>query len=359
MLADVILKIAGQFQEQEDHRYYPRPSIAGPERCTRQMVYDGLNIPKEPLAGRAVMIFSDSSFHEDLTADWIRKSAFQLHSEQMKIKCSMPGFMFDLDGSIDGIVTDLLINDYLWEHKAINHFSWQKYWDGSFPLDYFSQCCIYLRGLHSVNPNLNKAVLLLKNKNTASYMEFIISYDFESDVAVVEKSTNSIGETKEINHVIADAVKSCFEKFRYVNECINKQTLPKRDYFIGDDWHCEYCAWGKTCWAGYKKEFTELKTDTMLPDDVADMLRYYKELGAQKTDIENEYKELAGKIKSTMKEIGAREGRAGEYIAKLSLIETGRIDKEKLTPSEITRATITSMSERLYISSPKKKEKTK
>lgn len=358
MIADIILKIAGQFQEQEDHKYYPRPSMAGPERCTRQMVYHGLNVAKEPLAGRAVMIFSDSSFHEDLTADWIRKSAFHLHSEQMKIKCTTPGFPFDLNGSIDGIVTDLLGNDYLWEHKAINHFSWQKYWDGSIPYDYVAQCCIYLRGLAAINPNIQRAVLLLKNKNTAAYMEFIIAYDYASDNAVIEKSTNSNGETKEINIGIPEAVKSCFEKFQTVNDCIKNNTLPKRDYFIGDDWHCEYCAWGKVCWAGYKKEFTELKTDTMLPDDVADMLRYYKELGGQKSDIEKEYKELSGKIKDTMKQIGAREGRAGEFIAKLSLSEVNRIDKEKLTPAEIAIATTTSTSERLYVSTPKvKKEK--
>jgi len=123
MLADVILKIAGQFQEEEEHKYYPRPSMAGPERCTRQMVYHGLNIAKEPLAGRAVMIFSDSSFHEDLTADWIRKSAFQLHSEQMEINVDCPGYGIKLTGHIDGVVTDLLGTDYLWEHKAINHFS--------------------------------------------------------------------------------------------------------------------------------------------------------------------------------------------------------------------------------------------
>jgi hypothetical protein len=188
-------------------------------------------------------------------------------------------------------------------------------------------------------------------------MEFIISYDYASDVAVIEKSTNSNGETKEINHTIPNAVKSCFEKFRYVNECINKQTLPKRDYFIGDDWHCDYCAWGKVCWAGYRKEFTELKTDTMLPDDVVGMLRYYKELGGQKSDIEKEYKELSGKIKETMKQIGAREGRAGEFIAKITLSDVNRIDKEKLTPAEIARATVTSISERLYVSSPKVKEK--
>lgn len=355
MLADVILKIAGQFQETEDHAYYPRPSMAGKERCTRQMVYHGLNIPKEPLAGRAVMIFSDSSFHEDLTADWIRKSAYQLHSEQMEIKVDI-GFDFTLTGHIDGIVTDLLDVDYLWEHKAINHFSWQKYWDGSIPYDYVSQCCIYLRGLQSDNPNLTKAILLLKNKNTAAYMELIISYSGDTDRAVVEKATNSSGEEKEINEIIEHAVWSCFEKFRYVNECIKNQTLPKRDYFIGDDWHCEYCAWGKTCWQGYKKEFAELKTDTMLPEEVETMIRYYKELGGQKSDIEKEYKELSGKVKDAMKEIGAREGRAGAYIVKLSLTETNRIDKEKLTPAEIAKATKTTMSERLYVSEPKSKE---
>jgi len=354
MLADVILKIAGQFQEEEDHKYYPRPSMAGPERCTRQMVYHGLNIPKEPLAGRAVMIFSDSSFHEDLTADWIRKSAFQLHSEQMEVKTGW-GYSFILTGHIDGIVTDLLGVDYLWEHKAINHFSWQKYWDGAIPYDYVAQCCIYLRGLQSDNPNLHQAILLLKNKNTAAYMELIIDYNRSTDTATITTATNSNGEVKVINEEIHNAVNASFEKFEYVNDCIKKQTLPKRDYFIGDDWHCEYCAWCKTCWAGYKKEFAELKTDTMLSDDVADMIRYYKELGGQKSDIEKEYKELSGKIKDTMKQIGAREGRAGEFIAKLSLSEVNRIDKEKLTPAEILRATVTSMSERLYVSTPKVK----
>lgn len=352
MLADIILKIAGQFQEQEEHHYYPRPSMAGKERCTRQMVYHGLNYPHDPLAGRAVIIFSDSSFHEDLTADWIRKSAYQLHSEQMEINVDM-GFDFKLTGHIDGVVTDLMGVDYLWEHKAVNHFSWQKYWDGTIPYDYVSQCCIYLRGLHADNPNIQKASLLIKNKNTAAYMEFIIFYNYDQDVAVVETATNSNGEVKEINETILDAVKSCFEKFQRVNDCIKNKTLPPRDYFIGDDWHCDYCAYGKTCWAGYKKEFAELKTDTLLSDEVETMIRYYKELGGQKSDIEKEYKELSRKIKDTMKEIGAREGRAGAYIVKLSLTETNRIDKEKLPPAAIAAATVTSISERLYVSTPK------
>jgi len=352
VLADVILKIAEQFQDGDDHKYYPRPSLAGRERCTRQLVYHGLNYPRNPLPGRAVMIFSDSSFHEDLTADWIRKSAYQLHSEQMEINVDM-GYDFTLKGHIDGIITDLFGVDYLWEHKAINHFSWQRYWDGTIPYDYVAQCCIYLRGLHNDNPNLQKAILLLKNKNTSAYVEFIIYYNYDTDEAAIETATNSNGETKEINKTIPSAVKSCFDKFAYINDCIKKQVLPKRDYFIGDDWHCEYCAYGKTCWGDYKKEFMELKTDEMLPEEVETMVKYYKELGAQKTEIEREHKDIGGKIKATMKEANIREGRAGQYIVKLSLIETNRIDREKLTPAEIERATEKSISERLYISQPK------
>ncbi len=373
MLAEIIKEVAGQFQEPE-HNYYPRPSLAGSERCTRQMVYWGLGIKKEQLPGRSLLVFDDSSWHEDLTADWIRKTVYQLHSEQMHINIDA-GLSFlkerichtkingrecgiiiprgHLSGHIDGIVTDITGTDYLWEHKAINHFTWQKYHDGTIPYDYVSQCCMYLRGLHEVNPNINRAILLMKNKNTAAYLEFIIYYDYDNDIAVIEKMTDSNNKSKEILEIIPDICKSCFDKFQAVNEYISKQILPKRDYFIGDDWHCEYCGWAATCWEGYKKEFTELKTDTMLPDDVADMLRYYKELGGQKSDIEKEYKELSSKIKETMKQIGAREGRAGEFIARLTLTETSRIDKELLTEAEIEKATVKSISERLYVSTPK------
>jgi len=102
VLADVILKIAGQFQEKEETAYYPRPSLAGKERCTRQLVYHGLNVPKEPLAGRAVMIFSDSSFHEDLTADWIRKSAYQYTVNKWKLL-----LIWDLILDLKAILTEL------------------------------------------------------------------------------------------------------------------------------------------------------------------------------------------------------------------------------------------------------------
>lgn len=325
MLADIIHKIA-QMGPEEDHKYYPRPSIAGPDRCIRQMVYWGLDFPREPLPGRTLVIFSDSSFHEELTMDWLRKSAYQIHSEQLEVDCRAPMNK----GHIDWLFTGIDSVDRLAEHKAINHFSFQKYWDEEIPLDYISQTCIYLDGLQNLNPDIKEAVLLIKNKNTAAYLEFLMSFD-GTDCLIINR-TNSQGETKKMDVVIENPVgKACF-KFNAVADYIRYKTLPKRQYEI-DDWHCSYCGWGRTCWEGYDKEFMELKTDALLPSEVADMVRYYKELGAQQKDMKGEYEGLRDKIKAVMKDNGAREGRAGEYICRLTLDKANR--------------------ERLYISNPK------
>jgi hypothetical protein len=357
MLADVILKIAGMEGEEEQHEYYPRPSISGPGRCIRQMVYWGMGLKRQPLPGRTMLIFNDSSWHEELTMDWLRKSAFQVHSPQMKVSIDSPGIPINLEGSIDFIVTDITGKDYLIEHKAINHFTFQGFWDGELPMDYLTQTCIYMRGLQKVNPVLTSALLLIKNKNTAAYIEYALGYESAYDRCEVFSLTDSNGKVKDLNKSVENITLDAFTKFMVVADYISKKTLPKRQYFV-DDWQCSYCGWAGTCWDGYQKEFTELKTGELLPNEVADLIRYYKEIGAQKGDIEKEYTELSDKIKATMKEAGTREGIAGEYIAKLALIETTRLDKELLTDAEKEKASKKSFYERLSISQVKaKKEK--
>jgi hypothetical protein len=325
MLADIIHQIAEMGQE-ADHAYYPRPSLAGPDRCIRQMVYWGLGFKRTPLPGRSLVILSDSSFHEDLTMDWLRKSAYKIHSEQMEVECRAP-MRF---GHIDFLFTGIDDIDRLCEHKAINHFTFQKYWDGEVPQDYLTQTCIYLDGLRKVSPLLTEAVLLIKNKNTAAYLEYFLELSGED--CLVKSRTNSIGETKKMDLTFPQIVTTARDKFLSVESLIAEKRLPKRPYDI-DDWHCNYCGWGGMCWDGYDKEFLELKTDAMLPNEVADLVRYYKELGAQQKDMKGEYEGLRDKIRNIMKESGAREGRAGEYICRLKLDKAGR--------------------ERLYISNPK------
>ena len=345
MIADIIHKVAAMTIEKE-WDFYPRPSSAGPENCIRSMVYHGLKVPRAPLPGRAVVIFSDSSFHEDLTADWIRQTAFQLHSEQMHVKCKLPM----TEGSIDGILTDVLRVDRLYEHKAINHFSHQRYWGGELPLDNLAQTAIYIEAIQAeLNPELCEGLLLMKNKNTAQYLEYEVEYDQNVDCLTVIKCTYSTGESKEINHPIHDIVQSACDKFNKVLDYISRKTLPKRQYDI-DHWRCEYCGWSQTCWEGYEREFNELSTDADLPNEIADTVRYYKELGSQKGNMEKEYGALSQKVKGIMKQAGVREGRAGEYLCRLILMTTNRIDKTLLTPADIAKATKQGFQERLYVS---------
>jgi len=330
MLAELIPKLAAMRQE-EDHFYHPRPSLAGPDRCIRQMVYWGLGFPREPFPGRAILVMDDSAWHEELTVDWLRKSAYQIHSQQLEVSCRLPM----RKGHIDFLFTGLDHLDRLCEHKAINHFTFQKYWDGEFPQDYIAQTCIYLDGLQVLNPDINEAVLLIKNKNTAAYLEYLLRFN-GADCTVVNR-VSSQGETKEMGVVLDGVVQRACSKFEAVDDFILRKTLPKRQYDI-DDWHCNYCGWGKVCWEGYDKEFLELRTDALLPSEVADMVRYYKELGAHQKAGKKEYDGLRDKIRAVMKENNAREGRAGEFFCRLKLDKAGK--------------------ERLYISNPKKKEAT-
>jgi hypothetical protein len=257
-----------------------------------------------------------------------------------------------MTGRIDGIVTDITGVDRLLEIKSCNHFSWQRFWNGELPLDYLTQCCLYLHGLEDVVPDLTECVLLMKNKNTAAYLEFLLSYDREADTVTILSRTNSQGEVvmmgDQIEHIVGDA----FDKFKRVDEYIEKKTLPKRPY-EPDHWRCEYCNYFACCWEGYEQEFKQLKTDAVLPEEFADTVRYYKELGGQASDIKKERDGIAETIKNLMKEADAREGYAGEYLCKITLSTRQNVDKSKIPVKILEEATTTSMSHRLTISQPK------
>lgn len=346
MIAELIHKIA-QMAIEEDIPYYPRPSMSGPERCIRSMVYHRLNFPKEPLPGRAIVIFNDSNWHEQLTNDWIRKTAFKIHSEQMKVNCF---FVRDkkVKGSIDGIVTDLLNTDRLLETKAINHFTFQKYLKGELPLDYITQTCCYIAGVKKDNPDIDEGILLIKNKNTSAYLEFLILYDSKQDICTVKTMTASNGEIQELNHEIPDILDDAIAKFAGVEDYASNKMMPVRQYEI-DSWRCEYCAWGKLCWQGYEKEFQALTTNNVLEGEIIALSKYYLETSMHLKEMTKEKDELNAKIKTILKEKQTREGRAGEYLIKIRLQQRQSIDKELIPKVILDKATKISNSEILNI----------
>lgn len=363
MIADLIPKIAGMKAEEEwSGEYVPRASISGEQRCIRAMVYWSLGFAKKPWSGRMILTVDDSAWHEELTLDWIRQSAFRVHSEQMHINIPA-GLQFlsdrtcgcgknipegNIAGHIDCLITDILETDRVLEHKAINHFTFQKYWKNEeLPLDYLCQISMYLWGLSKINPSIEEGILLIKNKNTAAYMEYRVRYKYDT-LYVIEK-TNSNGDVIVIDKLLDDIItKSCI-KFIEVNNYCNTKILPKRPYTI-DSWRCDYCSWGKKCWEGYEDEFKTLKTSVNFPEEVSDTVRFYRELGAQIKDMGNQRDEVGKTLKGILKQAEAREGRAGEYLCKLTLAKTETIDKSLLSEEEIRRVSKVVMYEKLNIS---------
>lgn len=349
MLADILPRIAAETQGPQ-HAYRPRPSLAGPERCVRSLVYDARKIPATPFPGRAVMIFDDSSWHEELTADWIRKTAYVLHSEQMAV--STPAG----EGHIDGILTDLLGVDRLWEHKGLNHFSFERIWKGQWPVDYFTQCALYLHGLHAIQPNLTEALLLIKNKNTAAFLECLLQYDAADDVLRLLSVVRSDGQRSDPKDIQwSGIVASAVQKFADVESHRAAATLPDRPFSFGTDYPCGYCRWGSTCWEGYEEEFKALEEDPALDKELEDMAAYYLEVSGHASEMEKEKKQLRDKVRAALAAKNVKGGKAGPYTIQVSLQSREGLDEEQIPPDILARAKTLSSFEVLHIRKPKEK----
>jgi hypothetical protein len=317
MLSQAIVRAAGK-GKQPRQPWYPRPSAAGPERCIRQSVYHARGFREDkPIGDRAILAMDDSSRHEELSADWISKTGYTLHSRQMEVRP-----FYDISGSIDGIIRDKHGTDRLWEHKAINHFTFEKYWKGIWPIDYFTQCCIYVKGL---DIDVNEAILLIKNKNTAQYLDYLIRYYSGNDlchIIEVEHSSGDIRRGIDNKPLISfpNIISNALNVFREINKHVKAQTLPDRPHEIGTQFPCGYCSWEDTCWQDYDKEFEKLSTTAELTQDWEERCKYYLETHMHYKDYDDEVQGLKSAIKEDMKKLGIRKGRVGKYIVHLMLI---------------------------------------
>jgi hypothetical protein len=324
MISKAIVAAAGM-EKQARGPYYPRPSSAGPERCIRQLAYYALGFPVDREFGdRFILTMDDSSWHEELTADWIRKAhnisgnLYKLHSIQMGVEPFKLLFLPDdgqmwhckickrdipknmLHGHIDGILTETVNDvkglfevDYLWEHKALNHFTFQRYWKNeTLPMDYLTQCCLYLRGLQTYLPNLKRGILAIKNKNTAQYMDFLIEYDRDTDTCyILEIELSGDDEIKHPETVLEEICTIAYQRFETIHEIEIQDrrhgiTLPDRPYGPDTEFPCGYCSWYWTCWEGFEGEF---KDDTaILPEEYYGKGNRYLDINALMLTLKKE-----------------------------------------------------------------------
>lgn len=304
MLVEAIKLVAEETQE-DRQIYRHRPSSAC--RCIRSLVYHASGLESKTLPGRALLVFDDSKWHEELTANWIRKTAYKLHSEQMPVD------IFEINGvkvggSIDGIIQDITGKDFLWEHKAINHFAFQRIQDDvSSGYDYYVQCALYLWGLQKVSPDITEAILCIKNKNTAQYFEFFVVATWP-DIEIY----NVLGTQKGLLvSRIENVISKCKEIFEAIDSYVALKTLPLRPY-SRDNWHCSYCGWQEHCWSNYEAEIKTMTGSVDLSNvfylDQLLLLEECVKLQTIKTDAEKRVKEIKDKIKSIFNDNKIKDG---------------------------------------------------
>jgi len=347
MLSEIIHKIAGQF-EQSESRYSPRPSLAGPETCLRKLGYWALGIPAKPFSDRTILVFDDGHWHEELTADWIRKSAYKLHSEQMGVNipttleipahtcrwCNVEIPANHLHGHIDGIISDALeVSDTLYEHKAINHFSFEAYWRGKLPLNYLTQCCMYIKALHLIDRDINAGILLIKNKNTAQYMELLFTYNMTNDVCEITERIAGTGKIIYMNERLEGVVEKSIARFQAVADCKKTGVLPDREY-DRNTWQCDYCLYGAGCWEEFDKEIEKLNPTIELPDDIVQLAYRATEAGRQSKQFADIQKESRDAVLKQMMDAGFNKGAKDGISITIRQQDRQTIDKDA-TPESI------------------------
>jgi len=362
---------AEKSEEEGGYKYRPRPSSAGPERCTRQMVYHGLGFEAKAMEGRGALVLSDSSWHEELSIDVMRKSAFHVHSEQLGIlipnaypfepegtwQCKVCGQTIknqDCHGHIDWIATDLNRVDRLIEHKALSHFGFEGYMKlEEWPLDYFTQMSIYMRGLQLINPELHECVLLVKNKNQSGYLEFRGSYDAVSDTLSIFEYAHHTGDTTALNLSFPNITNEAFAKFKYVRECIDQKILPPRDY-DHDHWRCSYCSYQMQCWKDYEKEHEAFATEHMIAlPDFERLVKAAVEAAKEESAAKKRKDEVRLAIKNMLVERKIQHGFTTDYEIKHVIKTQDKVDTKLLTNEEKERVTVEAPYERLNITKRK------
>jgi len=339
MIVGLFPKMAAQLAREEDEErgpYRARCSAAGVQRCVRADVYHATDTPRAPLPGRARLVFDDGEWHEELSLDWLRKSMYQVHSEQLAVtpfiveglhdgytcqrrisgntRCGVVVPPGGVHGHIDAMLTDPVNGiDYMLEHKAYNPFSWARWAAGrEIPWDIIAQTCHYVHGARKFGSNVDKGIVLIKNKGTAAFLEMIVDVPRDIHGTVeIESAHYTEGEYEkpvdfEEGLRFDGLVAASLDRFAAIARYAKGKKLPTRPFSL-TNWRCRYCAWASSCWENYEVEIAQAQDKIARFTDadevlVRDFVATKAELGVLKK-LADSQKE---RIEVRLRETGAR-----------------------------------------------------
>jgi CRISPR/Cas system-associated exonuclease Cas4 (RecB family) len=351
MFAELLLG-AAQLGLRTDEAYRPRPSMAGPERCERQMVYKARGVEELAVSSRLAVVFKDGVAHEQVTLDILKTTLFDVHSEQLPIdlhgvldwlegqppyRCSVctaaqrqPVLIpaTTLHGHIDALARDLFAIDRLIEHKGFVSHIFKRLWDqDKEPLDNFTQAVLYFRGLKEKGLAVDEGALLIKNKDTGAYLEFELRYDYEQDILSVPVMTRSPHEREEINRSYQGLFRATIEKFRRVNVHTVTETLPDR-LKDPNDVRCDYCPFQDICWEGFVRP--PLTEHIALPAPLVPLAYEWIQLDRELKPKNKRAEELKETLMSGLQKLHAESATTETDVLKLVSSTQERLDQKAL-----------------------------
>jgi hypothetical protein len=369
MIADLLMKVARDLQP-PDQEYRPRPSGYG--RCIRAAVYHALGYPAAPWAGRFVILLEDSGFSEDMTIDWINRTAYKVHSQQMEVVLGTTAGGDPIKGHIDGIIEDLLGYEFVFDHKGLNCYSFERMeaalmdgeWDET-AVKYLYQGVGYLNSEIIKQAGIDAFMLLVKNKNTSAYLEILTRYDAGADTLTIthalstrisEKSEDGIyGQIDAAKGMTLPNVFGNFMGyFNAIEYWTSRKTLPPRPYEMSS-WQCSYCRFQAECWKGYEAEVEAMQEGVEMPAEIEPLAQEYRTLTDTESACRKRKKELKAEL---LKEMGARKIQKCKSASGLSMalsVEGRSTVDPDLIPAEVrSRASKRTEWQEVQVRAPRK-----
>lgn len=246
MLNNHLPAINEESNKERDNTYF-HPSTIG--FCSRKIAYIMHEFPAPDLDPRVIRIFENGHSMHERFENWFDSMGIQIAAE-VELSPDSPDQAIaercrelDIRGKTDSLI-EIGGEYYLVELKSANDRMFKNFLQE--PKEQHVeqlQLYMYLSGVH-------QGFLLYENKNDQSLKEFLIEYDEEMVNRLREKILN-------------------------VNEHVNNNTLPERE-FTRSHWQCKYCDFSGICWYPDSENVEELFRQASGGDE--ELLNFYMEV---------------------------------------------------------------------------------
>jgi len=277
---------------------YPRvrhwPSDAG--KCLRALVYQWRGEKVKSPNGRLFFIFADGNLHHELIVKQLEEAGVTVTMKEAPIRDNER----NISGKLDALIK-MDKNYYVLEIKTINRRGFDEVMRTGAKEEHVLQLQLYLHYVQNLfKIQAKQGIILYKNKDTSHFADFPIDYD----------------ETY---------VNSFFEKLKVLENHVKDKTFPDRSY-ERDDWHCSYCDYRETCWAGIpKRKVVEIKDEELV--SLLGELIFAKD---QRKEFEEKEGLLTEHLKQILQDRGFKEGNVGSYKVKLEELVMRRLNQKRL-----------------------------